>query len=230
MRAALGAGTGRLARQLLTESVVVAAAGAVVGVGLAAGAAARARAVRGALHAARVRDRARRTRCCCSRLACRCVVGICVGNAAADRRDARPREWASRPRRRRSGAWSTRSRGAHARRRAGGGVGRPARCRGLVGAQHDRAQSHRRGLQARAGAEPSLHAEPRAVSNACRTASPLGDRVVTRHARAARRHVGRAHGIRPVRRGRPHVARRCIDPGAAGRRRTRSRHRRRCRS
>jgi len=36
VRAALGAGTGRLARQLLTESIVVAGAGALVGVGLAA--------------------------------------------------------------------------------------------------------------------------------------------------------------------------------------------------
>src|SRR6185295_8997251 len=37
VRTALGAGTGRLARQLLTESIVAAAAGAVVGIGLAAG-------------------------------------------------------------------------------------------------------------------------------------------------------------------------------------------------
>jgi predicted permease len=37
VRAALGAGTGRLARQLLTESIIVATAGAIVGIGLAAG-------------------------------------------------------------------------------------------------------------------------------------------------------------------------------------------------
>ena len=60
VRAALGAGRGRLRRLLLVENLVLALAGAALGLLIAVGGVAAARLARGALLAARERDPARR--------------------------------------------------------------------------------------------------------------------------------------------------------------------------
>ena len=126
IRAALGAGTGRIARELLLESVCSALLGGIVGLGLAFGA------LRLLVALAPATCRASRTsrstcRCCCSRSCCRSsraalrrdpgvqVRARAVGRHAPRRRTDRERE----P--------GTPSRAQHARRRAGRAGARAAR-------------------------------------------------------------------------------------------------------
>ena len=139
VRAALGAGTGRLARQLLTESVVVATAGAIVGVGLAAGL------LRVLVpYAARFTPRAFEIGLDAPVLLFTLGVSVVVGLASGTLPlVAVTRDLASGLRARGDGGQARGRRGRAercARRRAGGCVGRAARRRGTRRAQHDRAR------------------------------------------------------------------------------------------